>query len=85
MTFDIVTSKTQQEVSVDSARYTTPIVFLEEESWSFGAWIAENPNQVPHRDKQGASMQTRRLYTSQNTGRRKSEGISDTITVRIKG
>lgn len=58
--------------------------FLEEERWSF--WRSglqkkkqkkkhkKIPRQVPHRDEQGASMQTRRLYVSQNTGWRRIRG-----------
>lgn len=73
--------KTQQEVSVDRARYTRRSVSVQEESWEFlGAWIAKKPCQVPHTDEPGAAMQTRR-----RTRAKTQAGEGSETQLRIKG
>lgn len=49
-----------------------------------GVWTAKKTQLVSHRVKQRAALQTRRLYMSQNTRRRRIRGrISYTVTKMV--
>lgn len=54
-----------------------------------GVWTAKKPQLVSHRVKQRAALQTRRLYISQNTRRRRigrgweGWGVSYAVTMTV--